>query len=266
LVGELNARKEKFMATTKKKSATKKKVAQRPSAPKKPKGAAVPTTPKNVPVRTKQKAAAQAVQKKAPAKKEPNRAKSEMSILDAADKVLGEAKKPMRCKAMIEQMAARGYWTSNGKTPAATLYSAIFREIKEKGQEGPILFVGSVRFAGNPALISNPDGKQGSMVRFSEGQAVIAWKVTGELNIYAELALQYLGPTPFKQRPRTIWHDTRVLMQCNNGKVNALLQTNGGSIFPSRRVWINHTAVNTYNQGPFASLWNSNPLRPNEVK
>jgi hypothetical protein len=33
-------------------------------------------------------------------------------------------------------MAAKGYWTSpGGKTPAATLYSALLREIKVKGAQ-----------------------------------------------------------------------------------------------------------------------------------
>ena len=33
-------------------------------------------------------------------------------------------------------MAAKGYWSSpNGQTPAATLYSAILREINVKGKE-----------------------------------------------------------------------------------------------------------------------------------
>jgi hypothetical protein len=37
---------------------------------------------------------------------------------------------------MIEAMAAKGLWTSpGGKTPHATLYSAIIREIATKGKE-----------------------------------------------------------------------------------------------------------------------------------
>ena len=39
----------------------------------------------------------------------------------------------MNAKAMIEAMSAKGYWTSpGGKTPHATLYSAILREIDTK--------------------------------------------------------------------------------------------------------------------------------------
>ena len=74
---------------------------------------------------------------KAPkAKAAPKAANGKMSCLDAAAKVLGEAKEPMTTGAMIEKMAAKGYWSSpNGQTPAATLYSAILREIKTKGKE-----------------------------------------------------------------------------------------------------------------------------------
>ena len=59
-----------------------------------------------------------------------------LSAIDAAAKVLGENGQPMNCKEMIEAMAAKKYWTSpGGKTPAATLYSAILREINAKGKE-----------------------------------------------------------------------------------------------------------------------------------
>jgi hypothetical protein len=64
------------------------------------------------------------------------KADGKLSALDAAAKVLGENKEPMNTKQMIEQMAAKGYWTSpGGKTPWATLYSAILREIQVKGAD-----------------------------------------------------------------------------------------------------------------------------------
>ena len=66
----------------------------------------------------------------------PAKTDGKLSCLDAAAKVLGESQEPMSTKAMIEQMAAKKYWTSpGGKTPAATLYSAILREINTKGKE-----------------------------------------------------------------------------------------------------------------------------------
>ena len=58
------------------------------------------------------------------------------SALDAAARVLGETGEPMTCTAMIEAMAAKGYWTTpGGKTPHATIYSSIAREIRDKGKE-----------------------------------------------------------------------------------------------------------------------------------
>ena len=58
------------------------------------------------------------------------------SALDAAARVLGESKEPLNTKQMIEAMATKGYWTSpGGKTPHATLYAAILREITVKGKE-----------------------------------------------------------------------------------------------------------------------------------
>jgi hypothetical protein len=59
-----------------------------------------------------------------------------LSCLNAAAKVLAEKGEPMTCKEMIEAIAAKGYWTTpGGKTPHATLYSSIAREIRDKGKE-----------------------------------------------------------------------------------------------------------------------------------
>ena len=55
------------------------------------------------------------------------------SGLDAAAQVLDEGGEPMSCKAMVERMLAKGLWQTNGKTPAATIYAAITREIATKG-------------------------------------------------------------------------------------------------------------------------------------
>ena len=58
------------------------------------------------------------------------------SALDAAARVLEESKEPLNTKQMIEAMATKGYWTSpGGKTPHATLYAAILREITVKGKD-----------------------------------------------------------------------------------------------------------------------------------
>jgi len=76
----------------------------------------------------------------APAKTKAKKAKEpkvkKASALDAALRVLAEAGQPMTCPEMIEAMTAKNYWASpKGLTPAATLYSAILREISAKGKE-----------------------------------------------------------------------------------------------------------------------------------
>ncbi|MBN8597250.1 MAG: winged helix-turn-helix domain-containing protein [Planctomycetes bacterium] len=57
-----------------------------------------------------------------------------VSALDAAAQVLAASDVPMRAKEMITAMEAKKLWTSpGGKTPEATLYAAIIREIAAKG-------------------------------------------------------------------------------------------------------------------------------------
>ncbi len=52
---------------------------------------------------------------------------------------------------MIEAMAAKKYWTSpGGKTPAATLYSAILREVNTKGNAARFRKTDRGKFAGRP--------------------------------------------------------------------------------------------------------------------
>lgn len=86
--------------------------------------------------------------KKADPAKKTGSAKKKLSALDAAAKVLGEATEPMASKEMIEAMATKGYWTSpGGKTPHATLYAAIIREINTKGADARFVKTDRGRFA-----------------------------------------------------------------------------------------------------------------------
>jgi hypothetical protein len=68
------------------------------------------------------------------AKKAEGQEPKRLSALAAAHKVLCEATEPLNVQQMIEAMTSKGYWTSpGGKTPHATLYSAILRDLS-KGQ------------------------------------------------------------------------------------------------------------------------------------
>ena len=59
-----------------------------------------------------------------------------MSQMAAAERVLAESGEPMNCKAMVEAMASKGYWSSpGGKTPAATLYASLLRHIRKAGKD-----------------------------------------------------------------------------------------------------------------------------------
>ena len=118
------------MAATKKTTTTK-KAAPRKKAVKSAKAAKAPAT-KTVP------------------KKKAAKPEGKLSQLDAAAKVLAEAGQPMTTKEMIETMAAKGLWTSpGGKTPHATLYSSILREVAKKGAEARFVKTERGKFAIN---------------------------------------------------------------------------------------------------------------------
>ncbi len=72
---------------------------------------------------------------KAARAKKPHTKPKRVSAIDAATQVLKKAAKPMRAQDMIAAMATQGLWKSpGGKTPHATLYAAIIREIATKGK------------------------------------------------------------------------------------------------------------------------------------
>ena len=88
------------------------------------------------PAAKKKQPAAKKPAAKKPAKAKPVAGDKKLSAIDAAAKVLSESGEPMNAKAMIAAMTAKSYWTSpGGKTPHATLYSAILAEITKKGKE-----------------------------------------------------------------------------------------------------------------------------------
>jgi len=89
--------------------------------------------------------------------KKPSRAKAtsagtaevgekRMSCVAAALKVLSESGQPMNAQELITAMVANGYWTSpGGKTPHATLYSAILRDLA-KGDDSKFVKTERGRF------------------------------------------------------------------------------------------------------------------------
>jgi len=132
---------------------SKKTTTKKPATSKKPKAKPVDTKAAVEAVRAKDAAAnAHAVaadrvpidqamkaskQPKAPGSKTPKPPKvKKVSGLDAAAQVLKDKGEPMHCKDIVQTMLDKGMWQTKGKTPAATLYSAILREITTKGPSG----------------------------------------------------------------------------------------------------------------------------------
>jgi len=71
----------------------------------------------------------------APTHKEKGSTGEKMSGLDAAVKVLAEAGTPLTIKQIVERILAQSLWRTKGKTPEATMHSAISKEIKLKGAD-----------------------------------------------------------------------------------------------------------------------------------
>lgn len=89
-------------------------------------------TKKSDKAKVKRTATKKAKTKNTGGKQKPKRT----SALDAAAQVLAKSAKPMRAKDLIAAMAEQGLWSSPaGKTPHATLYAAMMREIGAKGDE-----------------------------------------------------------------------------------------------------------------------------------
>jgi len=71
-----------------------------------------------------------------------------ISGLDLAAKVLAEARRPLPAKDITELVLAAG-WKTNGKTPHATLYAAMIREIAKKGKDARFVKTDRGLFAAN---------------------------------------------------------------------------------------------------------------------
>ena len=118
--------KKRSKKTTKSKKATSKKATSKKAATKKAKATSTQT-----------------------ATAKPDKPKR-VSAIDAAAQVLKKTGKPMRTQELITAMAEQKLWTSPcGKTPHATLYAAIIREINTKGTAARFTKVERGQFAFN---------------------------------------------------------------------------------------------------------------------
>ena len=83
---------------------------------------------------------------KKPAKAGQPAKEHKLSALGAAAQVLAEADGPLSAGEIVKRMLERGLWRTKGKTPQATLYSALLRRIRRDGEASPFRKVERGRF------------------------------------------------------------------------------------------------------------------------
>lgn len=66
---------------------------------------------------------------------------------DAIRRVLAEADGPLHCSEITEQILSRGYYVTDGATPAATVGAQLANSIKYDGERSPFIRVGRGVFA-----------------------------------------------------------------------------------------------------------------------
>jgi len=77
----------------------------------------------------------------------PRGEEKRLGLVDAAIQVMKAAGEPMNCRDVVKAVLEQKLWTTEGKTPAATLYAAILREIQKKGAEARFKKVERGQFA-----------------------------------------------------------------------------------------------------------------------
>ena len=77
----------------------------------------------------------------------PQAKEKRLGLVDAAIQVMKAAGTPMNCQEVVKAILEQNLWETAGKTPAATLYSSILREIQKKGSEARFKKVNRGQFA-----------------------------------------------------------------------------------------------------------------------
>jgi hypothetical protein len=70
-----------------------------------------------------------------------------LNALDAAYRILREARKSLSCQQIIDRMIKRKLWRTEGATPANTLNAAIQRDAKANGEKSRFVKTGRGLFA-----------------------------------------------------------------------------------------------------------------------
>lgn len=79
--------------------------------------------------------------------KQHARRRTGRTALQAAELVLMEMGKPLHCRELVQVMLSKGLWTTKGRTPAATLYVALRRDMNGKGSDSRLRHAGKGLFS-----------------------------------------------------------------------------------------------------------------------
>jgi hypothetical protein len=94
----------------------------------------------------------------------------EKSWKEAIKKVLGESETPLHYAEISEQILSRGYYETDGATPAATVNAQISSSIKHDGENSPFMRVGKGIFTlkSSPVAVNIPASTPVSKQKKSE--------------------------------------------------------------------------------------------------
>ncbi|KTB49141.1 Restriction endonuclease/HB1, ASXL, restriction endonuclease HTH domain [Dehalogenimonas alkenigignens] len=80
-----------------------------------------------------------------------------MFVKAAATEVLKKAQSPLHSKAIAERIIAAGFWTSDGKTPEATVSASLYSDIKKNGDKSAFVKAGPQTFALRDSSVKQND-------------------------------------------------------------------------------------------------------------
>lgn len=69
-----------------------------------------------------------------------------MNVQDAAIQILKDAGKPLHAKEIAERIIEAGLWSSDGKTPEATVSARLYSDIKKHGDQSTFVKVAPQTF------------------------------------------------------------------------------------------------------------------------
>ncbi len=114
----------------------------------------------------------------------------EKSCKEAIKKVLGDSDTPLHYAEISEQVLSRGYYATDGATPAATVGAQIASSIKHDGEKSPFIRVGKGIFALKNSQVaaitptSTPTSKQKKAETLAETDAAFSDSIIHSFGMY----------------------------------------------------------------------------------